>query len=152
MDIGTLIGTGLGAVVGVGSTMLADRARWKRDELTRQQELKRQLYGDYLVALTRTRNQLKDLVRQSNLTPDELAHRAGELYREGGAYELRYQMAITASQRIVEPSDNALRRLRDVRDKIQEHAPGTQIDSELGRLIVAIKGLRDAMRSDLGTG
>ncbi|MGH4033112.1 hypothetical protein ACQB60_29720 [Actinomycetota bacterium Odt1-20B] len=151
MDIGTLIGTGLGAVVGVGSTLIADRVRWKRDQSMRQQELKRQLYGEYLVALTRTRNQLKDLVRLPNLAAEERAQRAGDLYREGGAYEIRYQMAITAPKHIVEPSENALRRLRDLRDRIQENAPGTQLDSEFGRLIKAIKTLRDAMRTDLGS-
>ncbi|MFC7305800.1 hypothetical protein ACFQVC_16430 [Streptomyces monticola] len=150
MDIGTLIGTGLGAVVGVGSTLMADRVRWKRDRAARREDLKRELYGEYLAALTRTRNQLKDLVKARNFTPDERAHQAGELYREGGAYELRYQMSITAPEQVVKRSDDALRKLRDVRDRLQEQVTDSELDTEFTRLIKSVKSLRDAMRADLG--
>ncbi|MGP3980869.1 hypothetical protein [Streptomyces sp. KR80] len=118
--------------------------------MARQQDLRRQLYGEYLAALTRTRNQLKDIAGSTALVGDERARQAGEAYREGGAYELRYQMAITAPAQVVGPSEDALRRLRDMRDRIQEGVTGRTLDEEFGTLITTIKTLRDAMRSDLG--
>ncbi|GGX96609.1 hypothetical protein GCM10010358_58050 [Streptomyces minutiscleroticus] len=60
-------------------------------------------------------------------------------------------MAITAPQRVVGRSDDALRRWRDVRDRIQEDAARDRLDAEFNRLIEAVRGLRDAMRADLGT-
>ena len=95
MDWGPLLGTALGAVVGVGSTLVSDRVRWRRDRTARQRDMKRQLYGEYLAALMRTRNQLKDIA-SSSLATEDRALKAGEAFREGGAYELRYQMSITA--------------------------------------------------------
>ncbi|MEI5098351.1 hypothetical protein RB200_06390 [Streptomyces sp. PmtG] len=150
MDWGTLMGTGLGATIGVGSTLIADRIRWKRDQDARREDARRQLYGEYLSALTRTRSQLKE-VRSADLALDERARRAGEVFRQGGAYELRYQMAITASAVVVERSDDALRKLRDVRDLIQDGAAEDTLQEEFGALIGTIKALRDAMRADLGS-
>ncbi|MFI9718479.1 hypothetical protein ACIHFE_02335 [Streptomyces sp. NPDC052396] len=150
MDWGTLVGTGFGAVVGVGSTLLSDRVRWRRDHAARQQDVKRQLYGEYLAALTRTRTDLKEVVRTTASAGEERARRAGDAYRDGGAYELRYQMAIIAPGRVVDPSETALRLLRDVRDHIRDGADQARLDSEFGRLTAAVKELRDAMRADLG--
>ncbi|WEV25629.1 hypothetical protein OYE22_10800 [Streptomyces sp. 71268] len=148
MDWGTLVGTALGATIGVGATLVADRLRWKREETTRKQDVRRQLYGEYLTALTRTRGRLKE-VRRADLAVDERARQAAAIFLEGGAYELRYQMALTATAPVVEHSDAALRKLRDVRDRIQEGATDEELQEELHLLIRAIKTLRDAMRTDL---
>ncbi|MFJ9676824.1 hypothetical protein ACIRP2_02025 [Streptomyces sp. NPDC101194] len=148
MDWGTLLGTALGALVGVGSTLIVDRLRWQRDQTARQRDIKRQLYGEYLAALMRTRNQLKDIA-SSSLAAQDRALQAGEAFREGGAYELRYQMSITASAVVAEHSDASLRRLRDVRNQIREGATGDDLKETYHVLITVIKALRDAMRSDL---
>ncbi|WP_330467053.1 hypothetical protein OG547_17590 [Streptomyces longwoodensis] len=149
MDWGTLWGAGVGAVVGVGSTLLADRIRWKREESTRRFNLKRQLYGDYLSALTRTRNELKNISSSIDLDADERGRQAGVVYREGGVPELRYQIAILAPQRVVGPAEDAHRRLRATRNAIQDGVAGDSLDPHFGNLIRAVKSLKDFMRSDL---
>ncbi|MFD7665660.1 hypothetical protein [Streptomyces sp. NPDC059788] len=147
----TLVGTGLGAVVGVGSTLLADRVRWRREQDTRQKEVQRQLYGDYLAALERTRTHLKDLRRLPELTPDERARQVRAAFREGGTYELAYRIAITAPHFVVRPSEEAQRKLRDVRDALINGTEcGTQSPVQVA-LRRAIRSLRGAMRSALGT-
>ena len=151
MDWGPLLGTVLGAVVGVSSTLISDRARWRRDQTARQRDVKRQLYGEYLAALMQTRNQLKDIA-SSSLVAEDRALQAGTAFREGGAYELRYQMSITASVTVVEHSDASLRRLRDVRNQIQAGSTGDDLKETYSILIATIKALRDAMRSDLEAG
>ncbi|MFF8599439.1 hypothetical protein ACF065_26475 [Streptomyces sp. NPDC015232] len=151
MDWGPLLGTALGALVGVGSTLIVDRVRWRRDQTARQRDVKRQLYGEYLAALMRTRNHLKDIA-SSSLDAEDRALQARETFREGGAYELRYQVSLTGSRVVAERSDESLRRLRDVRNQIQEGATGADLKEAYHALISAIKALRDAMRSDLEAG
>ncbi|RKN08576.1 hypothetical protein [Streptomyces radicis] len=150
MDWGTLIGTGVGGVVALAATMIAERARWRRDESVRRLETKRQLYADYLTALTRTRNHLKDIVQSPALAPEERVRQSAEAYREGGAYELRHQMGILASKPVVTAADEAFRRLRDIRDLVRDGKEGA-LKEEFDAMIHAIRTLRDAMRTDLGT-
>ncbi len=147
----TLIGTGLGAIFGIGSTLLVDRVRWRRDQNTRQGEIQRQLYGDYLAALEHTRTHLKDLRRLPDLAPDERARQVRDAFREGGTYELAYRIAITAPDTVVRGSEDAQHKLRDLRDAL---ISGTECGTRSpvqAALRHAIKSLRDAMRSDLGT-
>ncbi|MFE7116120.1 hypothetical protein ACFU99_11940 [Streptomyces sp. NPDC057654] len=147
----TLIGTGLGAVVGAGSTLLADRVRWRRERDTRQKEVQRQLYGDYLAALERTRTHLKDLRRLPELAPGERARQVRDAFREGGTYELAYRIAITAPHSVVRSSEEAQRKLRDLRDAlIRGTESGTRSPVQVA-LRHAIGSLREAMRSAVGT-
>ncbi|MGN9760774.1 hypothetical protein [Streptomyces sp. SD31] len=44
MDWTPLAGTALGTLVGVGSTLLADRARWRRDLSDRTRQERKQIY------------------------------------------------------------------------------------------------------------
>jgi hypothetical protein len=151
VDWGTLIGTALGAVVGVGSTVLAERSRWKREFATRELSVRRQLYGDYLAALSRTRNELRGLARSPSVPAEERARLAGETFRSGGAYELRYQMAITAPEPVAAPSERALIALRDLHDRLE--AGGIHTDESWvacqEAFTTALAELRTAMRADL---
>ncbi|MGW3119566.1 hypothetical protein ACWDBW_20930 [Streptomyces sp. NPDC001107] len=44
MDWTTLAGAGLGALIGIGSTLLADRARWRRNATDRDRQERRDTY------------------------------------------------------------------------------------------------------------
>ncbi|MGY6020538.1 hypothetical protein [Streptomyces spinosirectus] len=44
MEWTTLAGTGLGALIGVSSTLLADRVRWRRDAAVRDHQERRDIY------------------------------------------------------------------------------------------------------------
>ncbi|MFK4070414.1 hypothetical protein [Streptomyces sp. NPDC029674] len=151
MGWGTLIGTGLGAIVGVGSTLLVDRVRWRREQDTRQEEIQRQLYGDYLAALERTRTHLKDLRRLPDQAPDERARQVRDAFREGGTYELAYRIAITAPDSVVRVSEDAQHKLRDLRDALISGAECGTRSPVQAALRQSIESLRDAMRAALGT-
>ncbi|SFS39531.1 hypothetical protein SAMN05444716_101504 [Streptomyces harbinensis] len=153
VDWGTLVGTAVGGVVALAATMIAERARSRREEAVRRQESKRQLYVAYLAALTRTRNELKDIVRSPGLGQQERARLSAEAYREGGAYELRHQLGLFAPAPVISASDEAFRAIRDVRDLVRDGAPGPLPEAfeAFEAMIHAIRGLRDAMRKDLGT-
>jgi hypothetical protein len=151
MDWGTLVGTALGAAVGVGTTMLAERSRWKRDHSSREQSVKRQLYGEYLAALSLTTHRLRDLRRSPSLALEDRVRQAGEILGSGGAYGLRYQLLITAPEPLGHMADQAFTRLRDLRDCFDE--PDVRADPQwndaLSALTDALKALRAAMRDDL---
>lgn len=151
MDLGTLVGTAMGAIVGVGTTMLAERSRWKRDQSSREQSVKRQLYGEYLTALSLTTHQLRDLKRSSPLAPEDRVRQAGEILGTGGTYGLRYQMLITAPEPLGHLADQAFEKLRDLRDRFDQ--PDVRVDagwsSAQTALSDAIEALRVAMKADL---
>ncbi|RAG83566.1 hypothetical protein DN069_21465 [Streptacidiphilus pinicola] len=119
MDLSSLATTTLGAAIGVGATLIADRTRWKRDHRSKEQDTKRQVYAEYLTALSRTRNELRLASRNPQVPAEERARMATEAFKAGGAYELRYQVAITAPPAVVEASTQAFRALRDLRDLVE---------------------------------
>ncbi|MFF4787892.1 hypothetical protein ACFY3E_42075 [Streptomyces griseorubiginosus] len=151
MEWGTIVGTVLGAVVGVGSTLVADRARWRREQSARDRESKRQLYADYLAALSRTRNEFRSLVRQLDLTVEERAGAAGRSFREGGAYELRYQVALVAPEAVTVNAHQALHWLRDMNDIVEQGVVrgDERWERSHGAFSDALSALRVAMRTDL---
>jgi hypothetical protein len=150
MDWGTLAGTALGALLGAGSTMTADRTRWKREHFTRERSTRRELYGLYLKSLSLATHQLRDL-RRSGLPHDERMRTAGEILSTSGAYESRYQMLITAPDALEEPVEQAFNCLRNLRDLLEE--PDPCADQVWERVVTtigdAIDILKKAMREDL---
>lgn len=154
MDWGTLIGTALGASVGISATMLAERSRWKRETSARERAEKRQLYGEYLAALSRTRNELRALARSHATPADERGREAGKAFRSGGAYELRHQMVLIAPEPVSALSVRTLHTLRDLVDRLEAgdvHTDGTWVHTHEA-FIALLDDLRVAMRNDLGVG
>lgn len=153
MNWGTLVATALGAVLGAGSTLTVDRSRWRRDHHSREQVARRELYGQYLASLALATHQLRDLRRPGLLTADERMRRAGEVLSESGAYQLRYQMLITAPDLLEAPTEEAFTSIRRLRDRFDEPDVCTdpQWDSALDAVSGAILALKHAMRDDLAT-
>ncbi|MFG1807444.1 hypothetical protein [Streptomyces sp. NPDC049040] len=152
MEWGLLASTSLGALIGIGTTLAADHLRARRSRQDADDATRRQLYGDYLAALARTRNHLRVAARPSGLSPDERARRAAEAFHESSAYELRYQIAVVAPVGVVEASTSAFRALRDIKDQVEVGALHTD-DSYVAareRWEFLLAELRMAMRRDLG--
>jgi len=122
MQWGSLISTALGAVIGVLATLAADLSRAKRTRQDNEHNTRRQLYADYLAALARTRNNLRLAARSAHTPPGERARKAIEAFKEGNAYELRYQLSLISPAPVIEASTAAFRALRDLRDLIEDGA------------------------------
>ncbi|MEV6880045.1 hypothetical protein [Amycolatopsis sp. NPDC051128] len=151
MNWGTLVATALGTILGAGSTLAVDRSRWRRDHHSREHLARRELYGQYLASLALATHQLRDLRRPGALTADERMRRAGEVLSESGAYQLRYQMLITAPDDLEAPTEEAFASIRRLRDRFDEPDVGADAlwDSTLGAVSDAILSLKQAMRDDL---
>lgn len=153
MDLSTLVGTALGAILGVGSTLTADRSRWKREHTSRERVMKRELYSEYLAALALATHKLRDLRRPGTPTPSERMSRAGEVLSDSGAYQLRYQIQIGAPETLEEASEQAFDSLRKLRDRFDEADVCTDPgwDDSIAAVSKAIEVLKLAMRDDLST-
>src|SRR5262249_16312230 len=122
MNWGTLVGTVLGALLGVGSTLLVDRSRWKRDRRTQEHTGRREVYSEYLSALSVTTHQLKDLRRHGPSEHKKRKRMAGEILTASGAYQLRWKVRISAPETLKDPTEEAFECLRELRDCFDDPA------------------------------
>lgn len=153
VDWGTLAGTALGALLGVSTTLLGERSRWRRENTSRERAAKQQLYSEYLAALWLTRHRLRDLQRNTALTREERIEQSGEILGATNAFQLLYQMRIMASEPLDDVAVQTFRKLLRLRDRFDE--PDVSTDPEWPAtqtaLSEALETLRQAMRSDLGS-
>lgn len=152
MEWGTLIGTVTGAVIGVGATSIADRAKWRREQSERRTEVRRDLYAAYLAAVARTWNDIRAVVIDSTEPWPERARQAEVAYRNGGVYELRYQLAITAPPEIVALSDKTMKGMRDLVQQLiagRRYDTWAELKSECRPWFDAFDAMRAGMRRDL---
>ncbi|MFF7369365.1 hypothetical protein [Streptomyces tricolor] len=149
MEWFTLISTIAGAAIATGSAMLLDRQRWKRERSDRETQARRALYGDYLAGLSESRHACGNVARDSDM--DLPTRRATAREAFGPCIGLRYQMTISAPGRVVEASEEAFRRLRDLRDRVMEGVLVTDPVYLEGRRTYddALAVLRARMREDL---
>ena len=151
MSWALFLSTALGALIAVLTNLVADSASWRHEEQSRQQEVKRQVYAEFLSALSRTDNALRDTARKPDVPPADRARTATETFRTSGCYELRYQVGITAPEPVVAAATAAFHQLRDFRDAIES---GTTCQDEAyqeqrDQWYAIFPTLRERMRQDL---
>ena len=152
MDWGTLASTGLGAVIGAGSSIVANViiARSHRDD--RAREIARESFVAYLGAMSRTTHQLRALREHNLLTPEERVSEADGILTESGAYERRQEVHIVAPS-LEEHTEQAFEALRALRDRVVKSESAASDDAErkgvIDQMTVAIKALRAAMHDYL---
>jgi hypothetical protein len=109
------------------------------------------MYADYLAVLSLTRNELR-LAARSNYGPAEARYRrAAEALKTGSAYELRYQVALVASESVITASNEAFRAVRRLSELVEGGTLHTD-DSYIRQRDaweMAFAMLRDRMREDL---
>ncbi|MGC5034243.1 hypothetical protein ACPXCS_05550 [Streptomyces sp. DT190] len=145
----TLISTVVGAVIATGSTMLLDRQRWRREQGDRETRARRALYGEYLAGLSEARHACGNVARDPDMAVAKRRTTAREAF--GPCIGLRYHMTISAPKTVVSASEDAFRRLRDLRDHVMEGVPVTESAYLQGRRAYddALAALRARMREDL---
>lgn len=145
------VSTALGALIGVGSTLLVDRFRWRRERADRALENRKQLYADYSAALSRIRTALNECAHEGP-EAEERSRIVRELFLAPGAYELRHQLAILAPPEVVKASRAAFLVLRDTRDCLLAGADAgsTSYRDLEDSFDNAVAELREIMRRDLG--
>jgi hypothetical protein len=148
----TLASTIVGALIGVGSTLLADRLRWSRDRSKGTFEARRQLYSDFLADLSLTRDAVRAAGRGYHDADVSRQQAANDAFRSANLYSRRYQVSISAPPGVVGAATATFRSLRRLRDVV---AAGHDNESEeyvaeRERYEASLTALIKRMRDDLG--
>lgn len=114
------------------TTLLVDSIRARREKRQRSEDVRRQSYTDYLVALTETDAALQ-LVALGESTPVDRAA-AVAAFRSKSILAHRYQVSLVASPAVAEAAETAYARLRDIREALATTAleVGTRSSSSEG--------------------
>lgn len=150
----TLIATALGGVLGVGATLLTDLTRWRREQDIRRENIRREIYAEYLSAISRTYGLLVDSARETDASLQVRVESARSSLRDGGAFEMQQQIRLIAPNEVVQCSKSTLDALRDIRTLIIE---GSVVDTpalvdQRAAFRAAEDALREHMRRDLENG
>ncbi len=149
-----VFGTALGALIGLSSAILNEQFRWRREQVKDRAAVRRQLYSEYVAALTEVHENMRTLSRTDTLSRADLHQAVYEAFNAGGPYKLRYQMALVAGQQVLDAAEVAFRRMRDIRDlfagggKIEDDEYQTQRTS----WGIELRSMQRAMRNELGSG
>ncbi|WP_406254996.1 hypothetical protein [Streptomyces chartreusis] len=151
MDWTTLAGTALGALVGIGSTLLADRARWRRDLADRTRQERRQIY---VTVLTKYRLAYEDMYAAAARHPEGGAREASvqEAFRASGCDEARETALICAPQEMSDVLENVYATLRDLQDVFAAGEPpldSPELQERRLKHAKAVWAARAAIRRDL---
>jgi hypothetical protein len=147
-----LVSTVLGALIGVGSTLIVDRLRWSRERSKAMYEARRQLYSDFLADLSSTRDAVRAVAR--GYYPAEISRRqaAGDAFGKANLYSRRYQVSITAPEAVVAAATETFRSLRELRNVAA--AGHDNVSDEYGvakaKYEAGLTKLIGVMRDDLG--
>jgi hypothetical protein len=152
MDWSSTISTLTGAIVGVGSTLLADRTRWRRDAGSKLRETRREVYTEFLSAMNRTSEALYAVALDVEGRGPSYEAAAYEAFRKHDVYAARERLILTGVEPVVISGDVAFHCLRDIRDAVAEGviAGSAEHSRALGRYGDSLRELRNAMRTDLG--
>jgi hypothetical protein len=151
MDWSTLIATITGAVIGVGATVLAERAQWRRSQDHHWTTVRREAYAAYLAALSDGSAALRRIVREHDSAAGGLGSQLHDALLSAGAWRIFHTLAMVAPADVVAKAEDAQLALQDAREALLERADLTHLPyvDARHRLLSAIGTLRNAMRDDL---
>ena len=148
-----VLGTALGAVIGIGSALINDRVRWRREQDRDRLGVRRELYSSYIAALTEIHESMRAVSGRDGLTPAGRRDAIRVLFHDGGLYQLRYQIGVIADQQVLDSSEAAFQHMRDIRDTLA--AGGRISDPQYQEQRTAwgavLRTLQHAMREELGS-
>ncbi|MFI7504232.1 hypothetical protein ACIBVL_38295 [Streptomyces sp. NPDC049687] len=152
MEWTTLAATGLGALVGVGSTLLADRVRWRRERAERTRQERKEIY---VTCLTKYRQAYEDMYAAASRPPEGVAREAAvrEAFRASGCDEVRESALICAPQALSDVLETVYETLRDLLEVLARGEPPLDSPAFQERRLrhgKAVWAARAAMRRDLG--
>jgi hypothetical protein len=152
VDWSAVVSTLVGAIVGVGATMLADRARWKRDQGRERDQLRRESYGGYISAIIIAHEAMR-AAAVGDGPPEGKRAAITEAFRSADPYVHRFELSLLAPADVVADAVTVFRRVRDIRDLL---ISGIGAESAVYRAAQtayydAIKAMSDTMRRDLGS-
>ncbi|GAA0598117.1 hypothetical protein GCM10010394_29610 [Streptomyces crystallinus] len=146
-----MVGTALGALIGMGGTLFAERARWRRNLGEQERGELRTAYARYLDAATLARDAISLASRNVDLEPGERAELARSAIHDNAVYARQYELELVAPAEVVTKAREATKALGVYRDAVM--AGATYETAECAGARRAFRGVRqstmDAMRVTL---
>jgi hypothetical protein len=151
MDWSSPVSTVLGAAVGISSALVVDWARSRRDRHQQWDQLRRQMYTDFMAALNVGVGDLEDIARRGGLIAPERDKALWQALQAAGVWRIHQQLLISAPPPVISSGWSALMGLTEIRNAL---AGGATFDSQeylatRQRYSELMSSLRDAMRVDL---
>lgn len=158
MNVGTLIAAAVGAVIGIGSTLITDSARARRDLDQKWIDTKRLVYVRFLVALAQAHSRIK-VTAFENLSPTEKQKAVSRAFHDdpqhAEAKAVLRELAITAPEHVYRLALEVYECLRVIRDVLFQPSI-TAADAEYRQASkpfwTRLDTLQDVMREDLRSG
>ncbi|MFE2296767.1 hypothetical protein ACFXAW_01065 [Streptomyces sp. NPDC059445] len=154
MDWLPLLSTLAGAAIGIGSTLIADRNRWKREDVKDGVRLRLDVYTQYTTTVKVLGETLRALAERQHASDEERALALREAFRDSGIAVASERMWLTAPEPVVKASNSVFHCLRHICDG---YIDGTAVSSPQDRARWEARGkaaarMRKLMREDLGVG
>ncbi|MCX4997956.1 hypothetical protein OG739_35285 [Streptomyces longwoodensis] len=154
MDWSPLLSTLTGAAIGIVATLIADRNRWKREDIKEALRLRLDVYTQYTTTVKALGETLRALARREHSSDDERAFALREAFRDSGMGVASERMWLIAPHAVVKASDSVFHCLRRICDG---YVDGTAVGSPEDRARWEARGtaaakMRKLMREDLGVG
>ena len=105
-------------MIGVGTTLIADRTRWRRDVRQRDRETLKDASAHLLQAMALTRDELSRVSAETRSTPADRGSAAHRAFRENQLYGRLYQFEIAAPAELAEQARQTMDLLVVYRDAI----------------------------------
>ena len=154
MDWLPLLSTLTGATIGIVATLIADRNRWKREDVKEALRLRLDIYTQYTTTVKVLGETLRALAEREHPSNDERALALREAFRDSGIAIASERMWLIAPQPVVNASNSVFHCLRSICDG---YVDGTAVSSPEDRARWEARGkaaarMRKLMREDLGVG
>jgi hypothetical protein len=154
MDWLPLLSTLAGAAIGIGSTLIADRNRWKHEDVKEALRLRLDIYTQYTTTVKVLGETLRTLAEREHPSDDERALALRAAFRDSGVSIASERMWLIAPQPVVKASDSVFHCLRRICDG---YADGAAVSGPEDRARWEERGraaarMRKLMREDLGVG
>ncbi|MGW4569437.1 hypothetical protein ACWEN3_46400 [Streptomyces sp. NPDC004561] len=154
MDWLPLLSTLAGAAIGIVATLIADRNRWKREDVKDALRLRLDIYTQYTTTVKVLGETLRALAEREHPSDDERTLALREAFRDSGIAIASERMWLIAPQPVVRASNSVFHCLRGICDG---YINGTAVSSPEDHARWEARGdaaakMRKLMREDLGVG
>ncbi|TWV56413.1 hypothetical protein FRZ03_04540 [Streptomyces misionensis] len=149
-----LLSTLAGAAIGIAATLIADRNRWKHDDVKEALRLRLDVYTQYTTTVKVLGETLRALAGRDHPSHDARALALREAFRDSGIAIASERMWLIAPQPVVKASNDVFHCLRRI---CAGYIDGTPVSSPEDRARWEARGraaarMRGLMRDDLGVG
>jgi hypothetical protein len=153
MDWSSALSTSIGAVIGIGATLIADRNRWRRDVSSRALEVRREAYTVFMTAMNEAGEAIRAVSLGDHSGDTSLDSVVREAFRSSGAHAALERLRLVAPPVVEAAAYAAFRSMRHLRDHYAAGSEPTEARAHSARMELErnVQTLRELMREDLAT-